>query len=192
MIAYLTGPVLSIDPESHSLVVMAQNVGYKISVSSEVLSKIRPDQKAQLFIHTAVREDDIALYGFETKEEHRFFAQLLTVSGIGPKIALDILSAPLSLTQNAIVSGDIAVLTKIKGVGKKTAERMVLELKNKIIPSSFTRTKGVAVSYPEEAILALENLGYERFEVVRMISSKPAEIKNTEDIIKYFLRNQSA
>ena len=186
MIGYING--LTIDKNEKSLLVLAQNIGYKIFVTTELVSKAKMDQKIQLYIHTAVREDDISLYGFTKKEELGLFEQLISVSGVGPKMALDILSTPMHLTKQAIVSGDIALLTKIKGLGKKTAERIVLELKNKIpLVSSEGKAIG-ATAYDEEAVEALVSLGYEKFQIVKALSDLPPNIKKTEDIVKYFLK----
>ncbi|MFH1012561.1 MAG: Holliday junction branch migration protein RuvA [Candidatus Peregrinibacteria bacterium] len=190
MIGYLSGLIIDMDAERQSLLILAQNVGYRVKVTTDLLSRVKNDQKIQLFIHTAVREDDISLYGFATKEELAFFNQLIGVSGIGPKIAMDVLSSPIAVTQNAIVSGDADLLTKIKGIGKKTAERIILELKGKVTP---VRMEGGQVSarYDEEAILALQGLGYEKMHVVKVLTSMPDEIHETEEIVKYFLRQAS-
>ena len=186
MIGYING--LIIDKNEKSLLILAQSIGYKIFVTTELISKAKVDQKIQLYIHTAVREDDISLYGFEKKEELVLFEQLISVSGVGPKMAMDILSTPIHLTQQAILNGDIALLTKIKGLGKKTAERIVLELKNKIIPITVEGKEAVPFSYNEDAVEALVSLGYEKFQVVKALSTIPPEITETEDIVKYFLK----
>jgi holliday junction DNA helicase RuvA len=186
MIAYLTGLVLG--KNEKSLIVLAQSVGYKVHAPTEVLAKAEEDQKIQLYIHTAVREDDIALYGFFKKAELDFFEQLISVSGIGPKTALEILSAPIHMTQNAIVGGDISTLTKIKGLGKKTAERLILELKNKIVPISLKSLAKGAAAYNEEAVEALVSLGYEKIHVMKALNDLPATVTKTEDIVRHFLK----
>lgn len=186
MIGYING--LIIDKDEKWLLVLAQNIGYKIFVTTELLAKTKIDQKIQLYIHTAVREDDISLYGFEKKEELVFFEQLIDVSGIGPKMALDILSTPMHITQQAILNGDSGLLTKIKGLGKKTAERLILELKNKIIPVGVEGKEIASMAYNEEAVDALVSLGYEKFQVIKALSNIPSEVKETEDIVKYFLK----
>ena len=188
MIAYLSG--LIIDKDEKSLTVLAGGLGYRVFVTSDLLADARPEEKAQLFIHTAVREDDISLYGFQTKDERAFYEQLLSVSGIGPKMAMDILATPLSMTKNAIISEDIGLLTKIKGLGKKTAERLCLELKNKVEPvmnSSPLKTAQQGTDY-EDAVLALESLGYERYQVLKFVAELPADVQETEDIVKSFLK----
>lgn len=185
MIGYISG--LVIDKNLKSIIVLAQSVGYKISATTELISNVQIDQKIQLFIHTSVREDDISLFGFQKKDELEFFEQLISVSGIGPKIAMDIISAPIGITKNAIINGDTAVLTKIKGLGNKTAERLILELKNKITPCGIGSI-GEIRSYSEEAVDALVGLGYEKYQVIKSLSKIPSDIKKTEDVIKYFLK----
>lgn len=188
MISYLSG--LIIDKDEKSLTVLTGGIGYRVFSTTDLLTEAKEDQKIQLFIHTAVREDNISLYGFQKKEELKFYEQLLGVSGIGPKMAMDILATPLSMTKNAILSEDIALLTKIKGLGKKTAERLCLELKNKIEPViSSSPTEGTsAPAIHEDAVLALESLGYERYQILKFVSELPANIKKTEDIVKSFLK----
>lgn len=186
MIAYING--LVVDKNEKSLIVLAQSIGYKVTVPVHVVAEAIVDQKIQLYIHTSVREDDISLYGFSTKEQLRFFEQLISVSGIGPKMAIEVLSAPLHMTQQAILNGDVGILTKIKGLGKKTAERLVLELKNKMefLPQSSDQS---LAAYDQDAIEALVGLGYEKYHVVQVLSNLPSEVSVTEDVIRYFLKN---
>ena len=189
MIGYING--LIIDKDEKSLLVLAGHIGYKAFVPTELLANVKIDSKIQLFIHTAVREDDISLYGFAKKEELQFFQQLISVSGIGPKVALDILATPLNITQSAIINGDASMLTKIKGLGKKTAERLILELKNKITPATTADGKPAISSVNEDAISALESLGYEKFQIIKAMSKLPKDITETEEIVKYFLKSSS-
>lgn len=187
MISYLSG--LIIDKEEKYLVVLTNGIGYKVFATTDTVSESKMDQKVQLFIHTAVREDDISLYGFKNKEELKFFELLLGVSGVGPKVGLEILATPIHLTQNAILSGDIAVLTKIKGLGGKTAGRLVLELKNKITPIHIGETGVKYSQFNDDAISALEGLGYERFQIIKAMATLPKEITETEEIVKFFLKS---
>lgn len=186
MIGYISG--LIIDKDEKHLIVLTQGVGYKVAGTTDLLATAQTDQKTQLFIHTAVREDDISLYGFSTKEELKFFEQLLGVSGIGPKTALEILSTPIHLTQNAIVGEDVAFLTKIKGLGRKTAERLVLELKNKVVPV-HQGGKARKANVNDDAVAALENLGYDRFHILKAMADLPPKLNKTEDIVKHFLKS---
>ena len=186
MIAYLSG--LIIDKDEKTLTVLTGGIGYQVTVTTDLLTEAKSDHKVQLFIHTAVREDDISLYGFQKKEELKFYRQLLSVSGIGPKMGMDILATPLNLTKNAIISEDIGVLTKIKGLGKKTAERLCLELKNKVEPVMASGTQAPSAGAHEDAVLALESLGYERYQILKSMGKLPTELTQTEEIVKYFLK----
>ena len=186
MIGYING--LIIDKDEKRLLVLAQSIGYDIKVTAEKFAVSKVDQKVQLFIHTAVREDDISLYGFSGKAELKFFRQLIGISGVGPKMAMEILSCPMSYTQKAIIAEDIDMLTEIKGVGKKTAERIILELKNKIVPAAPVPGGEAESAFNEEAVSALVNLGYDRFYIVKALAAIPAQITETEEMIKYFLK----
>jgi len=145
--------------------VEAAGVGYKVNVSLEVLSKrIKTDEEVFLFIHTHVREDVFDLYGFLDKEELEFFEMLFNVSGIGPKGALAILSiASIETLRKAISTGDTAYLTKISGIGRKTAEKIVIELRDKIA-SGISEKSGTSLQGELDALEALKSLGYSQSE----------------------------
>lgn len=164
MIAHLRGKLLAKHP--NQVIVETSGVGYDVTISVPTFSDL-PEIGAEvaLYIHTHVREDVIALYGFLRSSEKLLFEKLITVSGIGPKLAITILSGmPADDMVRAIRGNDIARLTRIPGIGKKTAERMVLELRDKLpeagAPAAPTTT---ALSATEEDVLsALLNLGYQR------------------------------
>jgi Holliday junction DNA helicase RuvA len=164
MIAHLRGKLISRHP--NQAILEAMGVGYDVVISVPTFSELPPlGSEVALHIHTHVREDQIALYGFLRPEEKQLFEKLITVSGIGPKLAITILSGmPADDMVNAIRGNDIARLTKIPGIGRKTAERMVLELRDKL-PAS---TGEVAPAIPtmsavqEDVLSALMNLGYQR------------------------------
>ena len=188
MIKYLSG--LIIDKTDRSLTLLVGGVGYEVFATTDLVSEQKIDEKAHLHIHMSVKEDSITLFGFKKKEELAFYEKLLGVSGIGPKMGMDILATPIHLTQNAIISQDIAVLTKIKGLGKKTAERLCLELKNKLELNLETQTsQGEKATINEDAVLALESLGYERFQILKAMAKLPKEINETEEIVKHFLKS---
>ena len=167
MISSLNGILRSRAPES--LIVDVNGVGYKVLVSSHTYSRLPAlGEKVFVFIHTAVREDDISLYGFMDEQEQKVFQKLISVNGIGPKLALTILSGilPNELIQ-AIHRGDIARLTAISGIGKKTAERMILDLKEKMIlllseEQKLSTPEFANKKISEDAVSALINLGYTR------------------------------
>ena len=163
------------------------NVGYKIFVSQNLLSSLKQDRDLYLVIHTYVREDQISLYGFEKLAELEFFELLLTVSGVGPKSALGIMSlASLDMIKSAIVSEDPTVFTKVSGVGRKTAERVILELKEKI---KGGEDQSPVAREHSDAVDALLALGYNQQEARDALKKVPKEVTNLSEKVKVALRN---
>lgn len=164
MIAHLRGKLLSKHP--NQAVVETAGVGYDVTISVPTFSELPAvGSEIALHIHTHVREDVIALYGFLRPSEKVLFEKLITVSGIGPKLAITILSGMAADEMvGAIRGNDVARLTRIPGIGKKTAERMVLELRDKLPPAAPSATVAApTMSGNEEDVLsALVNLGYQR------------------------------
>ena len=173
MIAHLRGKLLSRHP--NQVIVETMGVGYDVTISVPTFSELPPaGSEVSLHIHTHVREDQIALYGFLRPEEKQLFEKLITVSGIGPKLAITILSGmPADDMVNAIRRNDLARLTKIPGIGRKTAERMVLELRDKLPPVGTDQVQVVpSLSAVQEDVLsALVNLGYQRASAEKALSS---------------------
>ena len=165
MIAYLRGRILEKQP--NRIAVDVGGVGYDVSVPLSTYYGLgEPGSEIVLRIHTHVREDALALYGFATKIEQELFERLIGVSGIGPKVALAVLSGiePPELVR-AIERADLARLTAIPGVGKKTSERIVLELKDRLPRASTAEAAGTAPAPPalrDDVLSALINLGYHR------------------------------
>lgn len=158
MIGRLTGTYAGQTTGGAALIEVG-GVGYAVRVTPETLRVIEKEPAATLRTHLAVREDALDLYGFLTDEELRFFELLLTVSGIGPKSALGILSVTSVATlKQAIPQGDITYLTKVSGIGKKTAERIVVELKDKL--GGKAGTVMPTLREETEALEALRSLGY--------------------------------
>src|SRR5271170_4131628 len=164
MIAHLRGKLLAKHP--NQAIVEAAGVGYDVTISVPTFSDLpAAGGEVALHIHTHVREDTIALYGFLRPAEKLLFEKLLTVSGIGPKLAITILSGMAADEMvSAIRGNDLGRLTRIPGIGKKTAERMVLELRDKLPPPGPTSAPAAPImSATEEDVLsALVNLGYQR------------------------------
>src|SRR4029077_5015520 len=164
MIAHLRGKLLLKHP--NQAILETGGVGYDVTISIPTFSDLpAAGSEVSLHVHTHVREDAIALYGFLRTAEKVLFEKLLTVSGIGPKLAITILSGMgADEMVGAIRGGDVARLTRIPGIGKKTAERMVLELRDKLpVPTGAAEVSLAAASPIEEDVLsALVNLGYQR------------------------------
>jgi Holliday junction DNA helicase RuvA len=164
MIAHLRGKLFAKHP--NQVIVETAGVGYEVNISVPTFSELpATGSEVALHIHTHVREDIIALYGFLRPAEKQLFEKLMTVSGIGAKLAITILSGMAADEMSSAIRGnDVARLTRIPGIGKKTAERMVLELRDKLPPAAGTSAPSVpAMSDMEEDVLsALVNLGYQR------------------------------
>jgi len=161
MIAKLTGTVSDIG--NRFVVLDVGGVGYKVSVTDDTLHRIKIGEKASLLTYLAVREDALDLYGFASKKERGFFELLIGISGIGPKSALNILSlVSADALATSIQSGSVAHLVKVSGIGKKTAEKIVLELRDKLGGiSDESGAFSAGMSSDIDAILALQALGYE-------------------------------
>jgi holliday junction DNA helicase RuvA len=163
MIAHLRGTLLSKHP--NQAIVEVHGVGYDVTISVATFSELSaPGSEVALHIHTHVREDALSLYGFLRLPEKQLFEKLMTVSGIGPSLAIKILSG-ITATElvAAIRGGEVMRLTRIPGIGRKTAERMLLELKDKM-PVTEPAEPSVAATTPveEDVLSALVNLGYQR------------------------------
>ena len=178
MIGYLQGSLLKAAPDR--LLLDVQGVGYEVHVPLSTFYEIEKrggTGRVALFIHTQVREDEIALFGFWTEREKALFEKLIAVGGIGPRLARVILSgmAPDDLL-GAIASGDIARLSTIPGVGKKTAERMVLELKDKMRElATELPEKAAAAPADQDVVSALVNLGYKAAQAERAVADARRE-----------------
>jgi Holliday junction DNA helicase RuvA len=164
MIAHLRGTLLAKHP--NQAIVETHGVGYDVVISVPTFTEMpAAGAEVALHIHTHVREDALSLYGFLRLAEKHLFEKLLTVSGIGPKLAITILSGmPADEMIGAIRGGDLVRLTRIPGIGKKTAERMVMELRDKLAAATSPSEMSSVVTSPveEDVISALVNLGYQR------------------------------
>jgi len=168
------------------IIVGTAGVGYKIFVPQSLLLTLKVGQEISLVIHTYVREDQITLYGFQTLPELEFFELLLTVSGVGPKSALGIMSlASLEMIKSAIVSEDPTVFTKVSGVGRKTAERVIVELKAKLKDEAATAP--IAKEH-SDALDALMSLGYKEQEAREALKAVPKEVSNLQEKVKIALK----
>jgi len=198
VIASLRGSVDAIFADS--LVIEAAGVGYRVFAGPSTLAAARQGQQLKLHTHHIVREDAQALYGFRTVEELGFFALLLTVTGVGPKVALAILSArPVADLQLAVMQGDEAVLTAVSGVGKRLAGRIVLELREKVAAAGMAASAvpghgPLAGATESEVVAALQALGYSQSEArdaARAAASDSAPAASLEDRVKAALRRLS-
>lgn len=194
MIALLRGQLIIKTPQY--AVIDVNGIGYKIFIPLSTFPKL-PPQKEEITFHTYthVREDALQLYGFLSREERDFFTTLLTISGIGPKMGMNIMSgASLSNLMEIVEKEDVKKLSMIPGVGKKTAGRMILELREKLIPVSPSVGEGAIDSkITTDALSALVNLGYTRTQAREAVNSAERIFRNgtLEEIIKEALKNLS-
>lgn len=162
MIATLRGNVTELG--NRYVVVDISGIGYKIFVTDDAAHTLKVGAETSFWTHMAVREDSQDLYGFLSKKERDFFEMLISISGIGPKSALNILSlVSVDALASSIKTGSVAHLVKVSGIGRKTAEKIVLELKDKLggFASEYTDTMSTDMSSDMDAIMALQSLGYE-------------------------------
>lgn len=189
MIAYLRGNVISI---RHDFCILdVGGVGYKVFADSSTLNALQLNSPAEFFIHTAVKDDAINLFGFQSQETLDLFELLLTVSGIGAKGALVIISniSPAQFAQ-AVVQQDLKTLMNLPGVGKKSAQRILLELKDKVKSLGLKTSAPIQAAAFNDAYDALEALGYTPQEISTALESAPPN-SSTDQLIKFALNKLS-
>lgn len=197
MYAFIEGEVC--EKSAGSLILLASGVGWQLSCSNSTLQAAPPvGEKMRCYTFLSVREDAMELFGFSSKEEKEMFLQLTSVSGIGPKTALGVLgSMPLRDLNLAILLGDVNALSRAPGIGKKTAQRIALELKDKVSQASVSAVADSAESIPapvlgasavSEAIEALIALGYSSTEARNAISQIKDQTDKPEELIRLALR----
>lgn len=189
MIAYLEGTIRQLGETF--LVLTTNGVGYRVQVLPSLLLRAEVGVTAAVHTHQYVREDALELYGFERPEELTSFETLIGITGVGPRTAMGILSitTPEQL-RTAVASGKVELLTKVSGVGKKTAERLILELKDTFALEEKARGQQAATLYESdiEVIEALERLGYSRTEARRAVESVSKDVDQMEDRLKAALK----
>ena len=191
MIGFLRGKVVQLLTDYCLLDV--GGVGYRVFIPTSTRSRLKTGEEAMLYTHLSVREDAMTLFGFESQEEYQGFQMLISVSGIGPKVALGILSSiTVSKLFQAIHGKRIAVLTKLPGVGKKSAERMILELKDKAaeLDGAAEEMEAPAEEIGDslsDAAAALVSLGYSQAEIASVLR-RVKEPLSTEEAVKFALK----
>ncbi len=187
MIAKISGKIIHKDPGF--LIIETAGIGFKVYVSNETISDIAVfDQNSvSLWTHLAIREDSWDIYGFSKEEDLGFFQLLISISGIGPKTALAVLNASSAKNlKTAIASGDTDYLTKISGIGKKLAEKIVFELKDKMGASD--KEAGLAIKGDSDVLKALVSLGYGEREAREAIKKLSKDTQGTSDRVKNALK----
>ena len=195
MYAYIVGKVDSFG--EGFLVVEAGGVGYFINASDFTVAKFgRVGDTVKVFTYLSVREDDMSLYGFYSQEEKRMFLRLISVSGVGPKMAIGILSAAdVTTLATSIISGDTKSLSKVKGIGKKTAERIIVELKENVGEDTFgflsaeaSNATRASDSMSEEALEVLTTLGISRTDAFSLVAAARKDAKNVNELVMAVLQ----
>lgn len=189
MIAYLNGTLA--DKSEHALTIDVQGVGYRVEISTLTFQELpKPGTDIKLLIHHHITDNDQRLFGFFSSDEKELFELLITVKGVGPKLGLTILSGlPANQIIEAVLQADKAALSQITGIGKKTAQRMILELQDKISEISTaggSSTSPVAGGLKEEAISALTNLGFKKGDAEKAVGAAARKHKadNVQDLVK--------
>ena len=195
MLGYIKGKILSAED---GVVLLENNgVGYEITCSASVYQKLLNDKEGEVYTYLAVRDDGVSLYGFISQEEKKMFLKLISVSGVGPKMGITILSnMNLSDLAVKIATSDVKGLSQIKGLGKKTAERIILELREKITADAsssddvLVKTEVLDNGMDKDAVIALMSLGFTNKECVLAVKEAKENGADTiEKIISYAIRH---
>lgn len=189
MISYLNGKILN--KQTGYIILNVNNIGYKIFLYPAFLADLEIDEEKSFYIYQKVREDALELYGFRSIEELEMFELLLSISGVGPKSALGVIGvAEVDEIKASIGSGDPSILTKVSGIGKKTAERVVLELREKIgyIASPANSSSGAEANFVADEIDALTALGYTLDQARSALKQVDPEISDSGERIRSALR----
>ena len=202
MIAMVEGTV--VEKSAGEVILMAGGIGFRLMCSMNTLAALPPvDHTCRLYTHFSVREDAMDLFGFMTREEREMFRHLISVTGVGPKSAMFILgSLPLADLRLAILTGDINLLSRAPGIGKKTAQRIALELKDKVTHDAlasgvsvediaFTDAEAPAQDALGEAMQALKALGYSPQEAAAALKGAKGQAETADELIRLALRNMA-
>ena len=195
MIAFIKGKV--IDEFEGGVVLENNGIGYEILCSAALLAKLSAEKEGGVFTYLQVKEDGLSLFGFDNKEEKRMFLKLISVSGIGPKMAMGILSGMrVNELATAIAMNDVKGLSRIKGLGKKTAERIILELResvsaeNAAIAAEESFAAPVFTPEDEDAIIALMGLGFSGIQSRNAVkTAKEQGAETIQDVISFALKS---
>ncbi|MEI6327169.1 MAG: Holliday junction branch migration protein RuvA [Candidatus Roizmanbacteria bacterium] len=180
MIGKLKGKLIEVEG-NEGIIMTTSGVGYRVFLTSVLLTTTIPSE-IEIYTYQQIREDAHVLYGFQTKQEYQFYTLLLTVDGVGPKTAFTVISQ-LSPTQifEGVRANDVNSLTKVSGLGKKTATKIILELSTKF-KTGFDLEKVKQVEVDEEAVLALMSLGYNKADAKKMLEKIPADLPTEQKI----------
>lgn len=183
MLAYIKGKIIK--KAEKALIIENQNLGYLIFTPMSILTNSHISTEIELWLYHHIKEDASTLYGFNNQEQLELFSKFLSISGIGPKVALAILSQhSCGIIRKAILNDDITTFKAVSGIGKKTAMRIIIELKNKL-PKDIFDNQDVA----NDVLDALKNLGYNHNQIQSLLENLPKDITSPEEQIKWALKN---
>lgn len=185
MIGYLKGTILQ--QENDMIILDVHDVGYRVHVSESVRRHSGKGDNCELFIHTQVKEDCLDLYGFASTQELSLFTLLLTVSGVGPKSALGVLNLGVEQCMNAIQHADTTVFSSVPRLGKKTAQKIIIELQPKLGEFELLELGGGNTDF-EQAVQALIGMGYEKQAVLKAAKQLPKETTSIDAMITYLIK----
>jgi holliday junction DNA helicase RuvA len=189
MIGYLTGKIIAAKPTQ--ILLDVNGVGYEVRISINTFERISGKESVSLFIYTNVKEDAITLFGFYSEAEKEMFELLISISGVGPKSALSLLSGiSTDDLKQAIITSNVERMIAVPGIGRKTAERLILELKNKVRDIKEEELSPVKPSLQKEAVAALSTLGYNLASSEKAVNKILSEMPNSslEELIKRSLK----
>lgn len=186
MISFISGRIIDIN--NNTLILENGGIGYEVLISANTAASLHGKENVQIFTYMHVKEDGISLYGFSQMSEKEMFMHLISVNSVGPKLALSVLSGlRVNDIYSAIIFEDVDALCKVKGLGKKTAERIILELKTKLSAQDFDTSANVggipANNLTADAILALTQLGFSKAEAASLVSKVIKPDSKIEDIV---------
>ncbi len=185
MLSFIKGTIIA--KLKDDLIIRSGDLGYRVTVTPLVLAEAKPGSEIELYLHEAARENAIEHYGVKTLDELDLYESLLSVSGVGPKSALAFLSlSSASALRSAIARGEADTLTKVSGIGRKTAERVILELKNKVGDIGVSATE---VGGGSDELQALVSLGYSAVQARDALSKVDSKIVDSSERIKAALKN---
>lgn len=187
MIAYLKGKVREI--EGKSLILDVSNIGYRVRVGTTLKETLKVGEELELKIYHHISDSEQSLFGFATTEDLEYFELLLTVPSIGPKTAMGVLdAAPPRILAQAVYTGDMTILTNISGVGRRTAERIIVELKGKISYIAGNKKEILGGKIQQETFEALVSIGFKPAQAKAAVQKLPNEIATVEEAVKAALK----
>lgn len=174
------------------MTVDVSGVGYAVQCTSTLYENLAEGKEAQIYTYTFVREDRLELFGFTSIAERKFFTHALEIPGVGPRTALLLASVPMNILFHAVENNDARALSNLKGIGKKMAEKLLVELHSLAEKGILVASSGVSGSIPsaldEDVLEALTNLGYDRKSILRKLSEIPRDVTTTEEKVKLVLQ----